>query len=45
MERLLDEISFEAPDRSGTRLRVDDPFVRERLEALVRDEDLARYIL
>jgi ATP-dependent HslUV protease ATP-binding subunit HslU len=45
MERLLDEISFDAPDRSGTRLRVDDPFVRERLEALVRDEDLARYIL
>jgi ATP-dependent HslUV protease ATP-binding subunit HslU len=45
MERLLDEVSFEAPDRSGTRLAVDGPFVRERLDALVRDEDLARYIL
>jgi ATP-dependent HslUV protease ATP-binding subunit HslU len=45
MERLLDEVSFDAPDRSGVKLRVDAAFVRERLEALVRDEDLARYIL
>ena len=45
MERLLDEISFDAPDRSGARLSIDEPFVRQRLDALVRDEDLARYIL
>jgi ATP-dependent HslUV protease ATP-binding subunit HslU len=45
MERLLDEISFEAPDKGGARVRIDGPFVRERLEPLVRDEDLARYIL
>jgi len=45
MERLLDEVSFEAPDRGGVKLRIDGPFVRERLEALVHDEDLARYIL
>jgi len=45
MERLLDEVSFEAPDKGGTKLRIDGAFVRERLEALVRDEDLARYIL
>jgi len=45
MERLLDEISFEAPDRAGTRLVVDEAFVVERLASLVEDEDLARYIL
>jgi ATP-dependent HslUV protease ATP-binding subunit HslU len=45
MERLLDEVSFDAPDRGGAKLRIDGPFVRERLEALVRDEDLSRYIL
>ena len=45
MERLLDEVSFDAPDRGGSRVLVDGPFVRERLEPLVRDEDLSRYIL
>ncbi len=45
MERLLDEISFDAPDRSGLRLVVDEAFVRERLGDLVRDQDLSRYIL
>jgi ATP-dependent HslUV protease ATP-binding subunit HslU len=45
MERLLDEVSFDAPDRGGARIRVDAPFVRERLDPLVRDEDLSRYIL
>jgi ATP-dependent HslUV protease ATP-binding subunit HslU len=45
MERLLDEVSFDAPDRAGTRVRVDGDFVRTRLEPLVRDEDLSRYIL
>jgi ATP-dependent HslUV protease ATP-binding subunit HslU len=45
MERLLDEVSFDAPDRAGARIRVDDAFVRSRLEPLVRDEDLSRYIL
>jgi ATP-dependent HslUV protease ATP-binding subunit HslU len=45
MERLLDEVSFDAPDRHGSRVVVDGAFVRERLEPLVRDEDLSRYIL
>jgi ATP-dependent HslUV protease ATP-binding subunit HslU len=45
MERLLDEISFDAPDLSGKHLVVDEAFVRERLGELARDEDLARYIL
>ncbi|MDX1648750.1 MAG: ATP-dependent protease ATPase subunit HslU [Myxococcota bacterium] len=45
MERLLDEISFDAPDRAGTRVVVDREFVASRLSDLVRDEDLSRYIL
>jgi len=45
MEKLLEELSFEAPDLAGSHHVVDAGFVRERLEALVRDEDLSRYIL
>jgi ATP-dependent HslUV protease ATP-binding subunit HslU len=45
MERLLEELSFEAPERGELRQVVDEAFVRERLEGLVRDEDLSRYIL
>ncbi len=45
MEKLLEHISFDAPDLSGSRHVVDEPFVRERLEDLVRDEDLSRFIL
>jgi ATP-dependent HslUV protease ATP-binding subunit HslU len=45
MERLLDEVSFEAPDLGGKRIVIDEHFVRERLSALARDEDLSRYIL
>ena len=45
MEKLLEELSFEAPDLGGSHHVVDADFVRERLEALVRDEDLSRYIL
>jgi ATP-dependent HslUV protease ATP-binding subunit HslU len=45
LERLLDEISFDAPDRSGSRVRIDRAFVQQRLEGLVQDEDLSRYIL
>ena len=45
MERLLDEVSFDAPDLGGTRLVVDEALVRERLGSLVEDEDLSRFIL
>jgi ATP-dependent HslUV protease ATP-binding subunit HslU len=45
MEKLLEELSFEAPDLGGSHHVVDAGFVRARLEALVRDEDLSRYIL
>jgi ATP-dependent HslUV protease ATP-binding subunit HslU len=45
MERLLEDLSFEAPDLGGSRHVVDAGFVRQRLETLVQDEDLSRYIL
>ena len=45
MERLLEDISFEAADRSGQTLRVDAALVNERLAALVVNEDLSRFIL
>ena len=45
LERLLDEVSFDAPDLGGRRIVIDEHFVRERLGALAGDEDLSRYIL
>jgi ATP-dependent HslUV protease ATP-binding subunit HslU len=45
MEKLLEDLSFDAPDLSASHHVVDEAFVRERLEELVRDEDLSRYIL
>jgi len=45
MERLLDEISFEAPDLSGQQLVIDAKYVRDKLADIVKDEDLSRYIL
>ncbi len=45
MERLLDIISFEAPDRSGESIMLDAAYVNEHLDALASDEDLSRYIL
>ncbi|HMK52187.1 MAG TPA: ATP-dependent protease ATPase subunit HslU [Thermodesulfobacteriota bacterium] len=45
MEKLLDEISFDAPEMSGKNLVIDSQYVRERLKDFVEDEDLSRYIL
>jgi ATP-dependent HslUV protease ATP-binding subunit HslU len=45
MERLLETISFEAPDRSGETVTVDAAYVDDHLADLARDEDLSRYIL
>ena len=45
MERLLDLISFEAPDRSGEAIVLDAAYVNEHLDALAANEDLSRYIL
>ncbi|MDL2259389.1 ATP-dependent protease ATPase subunit HslU [Deltaproteobacteria bacterium OttesenSCG-928-K17] len=45
MEKLLDEVSFEAPDISPTKIFVTPEYVRERLGNLVENTDLTRYIL
>lgn len=45
MERLLETVSFEAADRGGQTMVVDDAYVNEHLGELVQDEDLTRYIL
>ncbi|REK12917.1 MAG: ATP-dependent protease ATPase subunit HslU [Planctomycetota bacterium] len=45
MERLLEELSFEAPDMRGGRVEVTAPYVKERLEKLTQDEDLSKFIL
>jgi ATP-dependent HslUV protease ATP-binding subunit HslU len=45
IERVLEEISFEAPERADRRVVVDEAVVRERLAGLAGDDDLSRYIL
>ena len=45
LERLLEELSFDAPDRQGEMVEVTAEMVRDRLAELVGDRDLARYIL
>ena len=45
LERLLDTISYEAPDRGGQTYRIDAKYVDDHLAALVQDQDLSRYIL
>jgi ATP-dependent HslUV protease ATP-binding subunit HslU len=45
LERLLEDLSFSAPDRAGEAVEVDADMVREKLADLVGDHDLARYIL
>jgi ATP-dependent HslUV protease ATP-binding subunit HslU len=45
MERLLDEISFDAPEMSGKNMVIDARVVREKLKDFVEDEDLSRFIL
>ena len=45
LERLLEELSFDAPDRHGEMVEVTAEMVRDRLADLVGDRDLARYIL
>jgi len=45
LERLLDEISFTAPEMDGKEVTIDAEYVRERLNPILMDEDLSRYIL
>jgi ATP-dependent HslUV protease ATP-binding subunit HslU len=45
MERVLDEISYEAPDKSGSSFTIDADYVRQSVGELARDADLSRFIL
>ncbi len=45
MERLLDELSFEADKREGETVNIDAAYVEDRLGELAQSEDLARYVL
>ena len=45
MERLLETVSFEASDKSGSHLQINAGYVDEHLAELAKDEDLSRYIL
>ncbi len=45
MERLLDTISYDAPDRDGQSVKIDAEYVNQHLNELAADEDLSRYIL
>ncbi len=45
LEKLLEEISFTAPDITEKELNIDADHVRQRLSDVVEDEDLSRYIL
>lgn len=45
MERLLEDVSFGAPDSPDKKISVDAAYVRSRLQDIVKDEDLSRYVL
>ena len=45
IERILDEISFTATDRSGEKIVIDSKYVKENLGQLVKDNDLSKFIL
>jgi ATP-dependent HslUV protease ATP-binding subunit HslU len=45
LERLLEEVSFQAAEQSGQRVAIDAAYVDAQLGALVKDQDLSRYIL
>ncbi|MBM4055787.1 MAG: ATP-dependent protease ATPase subunit HslU [Planctomycetes bacterium] len=45
MEKLLEDASFDASDMEGKEVIIDDKYVNDKLQAIVKDEDLSRYIL
>ena len=45
MEKLLDDVSFDAPDLSGGSVAIDEAYVDRMLADIVRNEDLSRYVL
>ena len=45
LERLLEEVSFEAPDLKAKEITIDAAYVQQKLHAIVEDEDLSKFIL
>jgi ATP-dependent HslUV protease ATP-binding subunit HslU len=45
LEKLLEDVSFNAPDMKGQKVVIDREYVRRRLESIIEDEDLTKYIL
>ena len=45
MERVLDDVSFTAPDRSGETVKIDGAYVQEHIGDLAKNADLSRFIL
>ncbi len=45
LERMLEELSFEAPEMKTGRVKINAAYVRERLEDVTKDEDLSKFIL
>ncbi|OGQ18632.1 MAG: HslU--HslV peptidase ATPase subunit [Deltaproteobacteria bacterium RIFCSPHIGHO2_02_FULL_40_11] len=45
LEKLLDEISFDAPDMEKQKIKIDQKYIREKLHDVIEDENLSRYIL
>ena len=45
MERVTEDLSFDAPDMQGKRVAIDAKYVRQRLDDVLKDEDLSRFIL
>jgi len=45
MERLVEDISFEAPDKSGETIKIDAGYVRDRVGKMSEDADLSRFVL
>ena len=45
MERLLEDLSFEAPESDEKKVLIDDGYVQDKLKDLVQDQDIARYML
>jgi len=45
LEKVLEDVSFAATDFAGKSIRVDLGYVREKLDRVLKDEDLSRYIL
>ena len=45
MERVLDEISFTAPDQNGTKVTIDAAYVKKHVGDLAKNTDLSRFIL